>query len=203
MLGSKSKRSRWSELEEWQSTKGSDLVPCDTDKFHGGSSREYFHVADITTARGPFDPSRLHNRVASRDILVLAFWDLLDVLRTWGATADASNFPNIELNPCDIHQTLLPNWPPEARKFCAEHGIDDKVNEAVRLIKDCFPSVATISLSLIEDPEGEEQKLAINIVSKSDTNSAFEAYDKFLDQWIELADWETRRRVCLSYNVAK
>jgi hypothetical protein len=86
--------------------------------------------------------------------------------------------------------------------FCQRHSILAGVETALGLIKKHFPSIQELTLRLSDDPETREQRLIFRVIAQCQIVEAVAGYEGFLDEWISVSDWQTRKRMGLSYNIA-
>jgi len=87
------------------------------------------------------------------------------------------------------------------RQFCQRTGITSVVRTAISLAKKSFKSIISIELLLSEDPEGGEETLVIEVNVACNAEDAHRGYDSFVSSWVKMTDWESRKQICLSYNI--
>ncbi|MCG3112568.1 MAG: hypothetical protein MCM46_12205 [Candidatus Manganitrophus sp. SB1] len=89
----------------------------------------------------------------------------------------------------------------EALRFCKERGILQFFPIALRLIEKFFSPVNQVSFEIEEDPETEEEWLAINITVSGEVSQILDKYDQYTDSWISAVPWPERVLFRLSYNI--
>jgi hypothetical protein len=85
------------------------------------------------------------------------------------------------------------------REFCIRTGIHTSAQAALELAKRCFPSGASFVFGLRCEPEGGDEKVVLRVATPSTVDEALATYDKFVVQWLALANPQARQLTRLSY----
>ncbi len=89
----------------------------------------------------------------------------------------------------------------EFLNFCSQHNIFDALQESIRLIKTCFPSVGEVTLQTEQDPETGEEWIVLDFGVEGEIEEILNRYDKYTELWVQSIPWPEREKLRLSYNI--
>ncbi len=101
---------------------------------------------------------------------------------------------------CSSPATVEAKIPSPCREFCARNDIDREVMQTVDLARKHFAFHGQPSFQIVDDPECEENYLAIHVDVSGDTDSVFEQSEKFLGAFVTSIDSTKQRFISLVYH---
>lgn len=90
---------------------------------------------------------------------------------------------------------------PDAGDYCQRHNLRAFLDIAIEIATRIFAPVEPMSVELEIDPESDEQKLLLNVVSQGSMEAALERYRAFLDEWTEAVTPDVMLQITLMYDI--
>ena len=78
--------------------------------------------------------------------------------------------------------------------FCWQHELLPHVTAALKLIKECFPSVYSVRLEPEQDPETEDEWLSIIVTMPGEAETIFESYTHYCEREVKEIPWPLRSK---------
>lgn len=108
-------------------------------------------------------------------------------------------FPQMVLPPRICHRRIVLSQ--SLYNFCLRYNIQNYLQVAINLAKECFPSLNEVQLYLEQDPDTREQWLVIDATVGGEVDEILSKYDKYTDLWVSSVPWPERSKIVLSYNI--
>jgi hypothetical protein len=89
--------------------------------------------------------------------------------------------------------------PSEVRDFCEKHRIMSPTVSAVKMAERHFSKARKISLAVENDPEGEAEWLALDVVTSDNSANALRCYDAFIREWAATPNAQARQLIRLTF----
>jgi len=94
-----------------------------------------------------------------------------------------------------------PEFPVEIVEFCSERGILPHFREAALLAHQTFKSVRTLDARIQVDPEGDEERVVIDVTVDATVDEVLAAKKAYTRQWVQTAPPEVRDQIRLLYHL--
>jgi hypothetical protein len=91
---------------------------------------------------------------------------------------------------------------PEALAFCAKEGLLDLLRIGICLVGESFKLNSKPTVTLNQDPDGDEPFVLLEIHVNGTVAESFAAYQVFRDRWIERTPPDLRVSIKLIYYLA-
>lgn len=72
--------------------------------------------------------------------------------------------PTPAATPPDAPAAPATVYPPEVEAFCAEHGLREHLDTAVRIAREVYPAMLGCSTEVVDDPDSPESWVTIRVV---------------------------------------
>ena len=91
--------------------------------------------------------------------------------------------------------------PPDALRFCMQHGLMPGLREAVRLADVVWHPVGPMSIELEADPETTDEWLVVMVPVAGSVEDVVRREHEFTRQWIQAAPFEEREKIRVLFDV--
>ncbi len=99
--------------------------------------------------------------------------------------------------PLKFHSQITP----EIIEFCFRERITNYLSSAVNSIERFFPAVTELKIEVEQDPDLEEEWLALNVTIRAEVDEVLSQYEKYIDYWVSTTPWPERHKIRLLYNI--
>lgn len=89
----------------------------------------------------------------------------------------------------------------DVHAFCAEHGIEEFLRQAIAVARHSFRPIRKIETRLQADPDADETRVVVDVTVESDIPSALAMKRTYTQQWVKLAPPRVRNLIRLLYNI--
>ena len=100
-----------------------------------------------------------------------------------------------------IPSKFLPQITPEIIEFCSRERVTSYLPSAVNSIERNFPTISELKIEVEQDPETEEEWLALNVTIRGEVDEVLDNYDKYINYWVSTVPWPERQKIRLLYNI--
>lgn len=80
----------------------------------------------------------------------------------------------------------------EVKKFCEEHKIVPHLESILQLIQECFSPSGSVGLEVENDPESNEQWIAIDFRAEGEPEDLLQKYEEYTEREIQTVPWPER-----------
>jgi hypothetical protein len=89
----------------------------------------------------------------------------------------------------------------EVVQFCSHHRIFGCLQLAVKLVHECFPSAADVSVEMERDPESDDEWLLMTAQLRERIEAVLRQYDTYTRRFIASVPWPQRNKIRFNYDL--
>ena len=91
--------------------------------------------------------------------------------------------------------------PPGISKFCDKYELWNYLSIAQDLVRQCFPTLVKLDMTLVEDPEIDDMWIEINITVKGEISDILDNTDEYFNKFIKNIPNSKRQYIRLTHNI--
>ena len=99
---------------------------------------------------------------------------------------------------------VLLGMPERAGRFCRREGLEDPLEQALRLAERYFPALSSAQIDLIHDPESGEEWLSVHlgVLQGLSQDDFLDRWDAYSDAWVDTVPDAAEGRIRVSFDRA-